>query len=157
MTETNHQDSFPGLGVGGRIIRCGAWLIRAKYTHGALIIVQDDRDRLLLVQERLRERSGWGLPGGFSRNRETPDVTASRELREETGVAVPTDRLALVTAYRQPWARHFEHVFHLRIASDTRLHRGIGEVRAVKWYRSRELPVLTRSAYHALTAWGWTG
>ncbi len=39
----------------------------------------------------------WCLPGGYMENNETPEVAASRELAEETGVNVPANEMTLVS------------------------------------------------------------
>ena len=39
----------------------------------------------------------WAMPGGYMENDETPEAGASRELREETGIDVPADKMILVS------------------------------------------------------------
>ncbi len=39
----------------------------------------------------------WAMPGGYMENDETPEAGASRELREETGIDVPADKMMLVS------------------------------------------------------------
>ena len=39
----------------------------------------------------------WAMPGGYMENDETPETGASRELREETGIDVPADKMILVS------------------------------------------------------------
>ena len=39
----------------------------------------------------------WAMPGGFMENDETPEIAACRELREETGVSVDSDKMPLVS------------------------------------------------------------
>ncbi|NNC77644.1 MAG: NUDIX hydrolase [Woeseiaceae bacterium] len=39
----------------------------------------------------------WAMPGGFMENNETPESAASRELREETGLDIPPEKMMLVS------------------------------------------------------------
>jgi len=54
----------------------------------------DDEGRLLLVRRGVEPGRGqWGLPAGFGEEGESPEETAIRETREETGVEVAIDEL----------------------------------------------------------------
>ena len=57
-----------------------------RYTMGALLVLRDTEDRLLLVHQRYTR--AWALPGGLVNRHEWPEAAAARELREETGLAV---------------------------------------------------------------------
>ena len=59
------------------------------------ILVEDDR--ILLVQEVLRERTRWNLPGSSLEPGETIEEGLMRELREETGLDVRLEELLYVT------------------------------------------------------------
>lgn len=146
----------PPSDLGTRVIRVLAWLSKAKYTHGAIVIVRNDNGDLLLVQERFRERGAWGLPGGFMRQRETPRQAAVRELGEEVGIQLAEASLEAIDAYHQPWARHYDHLFAL---SFDPAHTSSGtsrELRGKAWFAVEQLPPLTRAAEHALARSGLT-
>jgi ADP-ribose pyrophosphatase YjhB (NUDIX family) len=50
-------------------------------------VVLEWRDEILLVRRRFAPRAGyWCLPSGFMEYGETPERTALRELKEETGI-----------------------------------------------------------------------
>jgi ADP-ribose pyrophosphatase YjhB (NUDIX family) len=140
-------------GFGTRAIRIAAWLLKAKCTHGALVIVRSSDDEYLLVRQRLRERNRWSLPGGFLNPAEQPVDGAVRELHEETGVELATQDLALVAQYRQPWLRFFGHFDHVFVASMERQElpskRSV-EIRACRWFAADDLPDLTASTQEAL-------
>ncbi|MFD0634549.1 NUDIX domain-containing protein [Catenulispora yoronensis] len=64
---------------------------------GAVVLLTDDQDRVLLVQQTYRTITrNWGLPGGGSDEDEPPQVTAQRECLEELSLAVPVGRLLAV-------------------------------------------------------------
>jgi len=69
-------------------VRARLWLVRrvAPSHHvGALCLIEHDGRLLMLRQSH---RWGWTLPGGLLDRGEAPDVTARREVAEETGLDV---------------------------------------------------------------------
>jgi 8-oxo-dGTP diphosphatase len=78
-----------------------AHLFSGRYgrVEGAHALVQDGEGRFLVVRPTYQGRS-WSLPGGRIERGEIPEVTAARETREETGVAVRVGRLRLVDTRR---------------------------------------------------------
>lgn len=60
----------------------------------ACVIAFDPANRLLLVKRSVEPKRGfWSLPGGYMELGETPEETALRELREETGLIGRIDRI----------------------------------------------------------------
>ena len=60
--------------------------------HASVAIVQ--RERVLVVQEAKADcRGQWNLPGGHVDHGESIPAAAARELREETGLALPIAHL----------------------------------------------------------------
>jgi 8-oxo-dGTP diphosphatase len=71
------SNDFPGIG-------------RAQIGAGCVLV--DPDGRVLLVRHTYG-RHNWELPGGGGLPGEPPDETASRELREETGIVAIAERL----------------------------------------------------------------
>jgi len=68
-------------------------------TPATCIVVVDKENKILLVKRNVEPKSGfWCLPGGFIELGENPDVSALRELKEETGLSGQIDRLLGVTS-----------------------------------------------------------
>jgi 8-oxo-dGTP diphosphatase len=83
------------------------WRIRRPRTQGALVVVWK-RGRVLLVRNSYV--SYYSLPGGYVRRGESVRDTASRELKEEVGVAVDSSDLRLALEVTHEWEFRHEHV-----------------------------------------------
>lgn len=66
-------------------------------------MVFDEVDRLYLVRDRFRRE--WAYPGGFVDRGESPRQACVREIREEIGLALASERFRLLGAEinQQPW------------------------------------------------------
>jgi 8-oxo-dGTP diphosphatase len=86
------------------------WLVRRINTHfviSAAGLIRDDAGRVLLLRHVFRGRYPWGLPGGFIRSGESPELGMVRELREETGLDVTATGVAAINMITP---RHMEVV-----------------------------------------------
>ena len=77
MRQGDHQCNFPRTGVAVIVIR------KRKILFGKRIISQDE--------------FAWQLPGGWIRTGESPEQTAKREVREETGLELRSIRFVAYT------------------------------------------------------------
>jgi len=129
------------------LVRFRAWLLGSVYTAGSLIMLLSDDGLVLLVKPWYRR--GWGLPGGTMKRAEQSADTASRELREETGLSVELDEAHDV--YVQRNRRHIDHLYVVRVETSRALvPKAGGEIRAALWHRLEALPPLQREAHEAL-------
>jgi ADP-ribose pyrophosphatase YjhB (NUDIX family) len=136
-----------------RVYRFLAWLTQPKYTLGSMVAVCRG-DELLLVRQRLRTPSRWGLPGGFQKTDEDGADAARRELREEVGLDLAVRPEDLAAHYRQPWARHLDSLYVVPLERTGRDSAGAEpnsfEIVETAWFRRDALPALTREAALAL-------
>ena len=112
-SELSDSDLAPGA---YRCESCDQYVFHSP-TPGAAVTVVDE-DSLLLVQRAIGETAGqWGTPAGHIDWGERPVHAAARELKEETGLSVDRDDLALVAGL-SAWpteGKHmvgFEYVVH---------------------------------------------
>ena len=63
------------------------WHHVVRLHRAAMMVLVDDRDRVLLLWRHrfVQDKWGWELPGGLIDEGEEPSATAVRELEEETG------------------------------------------------------------------------
>ena len=78
----------------------------------SVVVLNRDRDKILLVRHRKGNRQYWVLPGGRLEYGETFHECAVRELKEETGLDVDVERfLFLSEAIAPDRNRHIVNIF----------------------------------------------
>ncbi len=133
-----------------RLYRLAARVTQPTFTLGNVVAVCRGNE-VLLVRQRLRTPSQWGLPGGFQKSHESSADGARRELREEVGLDLPVRAVDQVAQYQQPWARHIDTIFAVSLDDPrARPRRQSLEILAVDWFALDDLPPLTREAAMAL-------
>lgn len=76
-----------------RCNECGYVQYLNPGSASAGVVVDSDR-QLLLIQRKIRPFQGdWALPAGYQEVDESPQETAIREIGEETGIEVEVERL----------------------------------------------------------------
>lgn len=67
-----------------RVVRC----LHGRFTIGAVGVLLDQEQRVLLVEHVFHPKTPWGLPGGWVNRNELPQKAVEREFLEETGLKV---------------------------------------------------------------------
>ncbi len=117
------------------------------FTAGAIAVVLDDADRILLVRQAYRGR--WGLPGGLMKRGEVPLEALLREVSEEVGMAVVAQGEPEVVLDPEP--RRIDVVFLARPAERSTEPRPASvEIEAVLWAAPDDLPPLQMETAMAL-------
>jgi 8-oxo-dGTP diphosphatase len=108
-----------GLRVGFRALRVW-WRLTRPYHEGALVAVWYC-GRVLVVRQSYRKT--WTFPGGGIEPGEDALDAARRELAEEIGIRIESDRLRLVHASLHDWEYCRDHVriFELRLSDEPAL------------------------------------
>lgn len=143
---------FYGLpaAVRRRLVR----LATPTYTMGAVVLVRDSADRLLLLRQPAAK--GWSLPGGLAARREQPVECAARELAEETGVTIAAAALtpAVPNAVIHTRGRWIDTVFEARVDGDVAVHVDGAEILEAGWHPLDSLPRLTPATARLLGRYG---
>ena len=130
-------------------------LVAPTYTVGAVVLVRDHTDRLLLLRQP--PGNGWSLPGGMIDRGERPVECAARELAEETGLSVDVGDLspAVPNAVAHTRGRWVDFVYQVRV--DPNHHQLVvdgGEVLEARWCSVEGLPPLTVPTARLLAHFG---
>jgi 8-oxo-dGTP pyrophosphatase MutT (NUDIX family) len=109
--------------------------IRQKIGHmplilaGAVVLIQN-AEGSVLFQKRREPVNRWGIPGGLMELRESPEDTAIREVREETGLVISDLKLLGVysSSGRMSTAGNGDQYYPLTIAYVTSHFEGTLQV-----------------------------
>src|SRR5919198_3622184 len=74
-------------------------VLNPSFMIGAMALIQDEQGRILVLEHTYRRAVPWGLPGGWLKQAESPEVGLAREVIEETGLRVSVDQLLAAEFY----------------------------------------------------------
>ena len=109
---------------------------------GVAILIQRNRQILLLRRKGVHGAGSWSTPGGHLEFGESPEACAIRETREETGLEIHTVRFVALT--NDVFAAEGKH--YITIWMEARYEGGEPalnapyESDAIGWFESAELP-----------------
>ena len=135
-----------------RLRRALVSLWAPSYTLGAICVVTHGGE-LLLVRHTYRRN--WGAAGGLLDRGELPEHAAIREVREEVGLDVRLDGVAVPVAW--PRYRRLDLVYrcHLDEGADPTTARPMSpEIAETRWFGLDSLPTLQPDTAEALRVLG---
>ncbi len=138
-----------------RLRGCVVRWLTPNYTLGAVVLLRDPAEQLLLVRQP--KARGWSLPGGLAERGERPVDTAARELAEEVNVRLEPSELtpAHPNAIFHPRAKRIDTVFTATVnPSNVNVRVDPDEILEAHWYRIDGLPPLTRTTAQLLHTYG---
>src|SRR5689334_11657425 len=68
-------------------------ILNPSFMVGAMALIQDEDGRILVVEHTYRRAVPWGLPGGWLKHAESPELGLAREVLEETSLRIRVDAL----------------------------------------------------------------
>ncbi|MFW5692081.1 MAG: NUDIX hydrolase [Chloroflexota bacterium] len=138
-----------------RLLRRAPWLIavpyyftrviHARYSLGAVGVIINADDKVLLVEHAFHPKTPWGLPGGWVGRRENPARTVARELQEELSIQADVGPVVLVD---RPYANHLD-IAYLCTSTDP-ISQLSYELLSHDWFDRDALPRLLEFHYHAI-------
>jgi len=134
--------------ITGKMVFILSWPVLYLYLSSSkrtrVMVVVDNE--VLVVRGWIGD-GGWSLPGGGLHRNETPEISAVRELKEETGIEVNETELQLIID-DQPVRRHgmsfriFAYVIILK--SKPALSRQKLEISELTWLNVNELEQIAK-------------
>lgn len=112
-----------------------------KFPIGVTAAIRDDANRLLFFRHTYRGPYPWGLPSGWLKSGEPPDLAIAREIHEETGLQVADVQLLLARSGQD--LRRLDLVYTCRLAGGS--FRPSAEVDAMQWFSPDDFPPMMES------------
>jgi len=112
-------------------------VINPSFMVGAMALIRDDEGRVLVLEHTYRRDVPWGLPGGWLKLAETPEVGVAREVFEETGLRVSVDALLAAEFWGD---EQLDLVYRCTVVSGS--FRASDEVADYRWVAPDALPRL---------------
>jgi 8-oxo-dGTP diphosphatase len=104
---------------------------------GAMALIEDEQGRVLVVEHTYRRKVPWGLPGGWLKQAESPEVGLAREVLEETGLRIKVCGLLAADFWG---SNQLDLLFRCKVESGT--YQPSDETGLHRWALPRELPEL---------------
>jgi ADP-ribose pyrophosphatase YjhB (NUDIX family) len=120
-------------------------VLNPSFMVGAMALIQDEQARILVLEHTYRRKLPWGLPGGWLKHAESPEVGLAREVFEETGLRVSVDQLLAADFWRRS---QLDMLYRCTVVAGT-FHASDETARAY-WLGIDELPPLLPNQLHLL-------
>jgi 8-oxo-dGTP diphosphatase len=127
-------------------------ILNPSFMVGAMALIQDADERILIVEHTYRREIPWGLPGGWLKHAESPEAGLAREVLEETGLRVSVDALLAADF----WGRsQLDLVYRCSVLSGT--YTSSAETGQHRWVLASDLPRLLPNQFRLLLKAGILG
>ena len=125
-------------------------IIQPRFTVGAVGILLNERDEVLLVEHVFHPKHPWGLPGGWVDANELPSLAVEREFLEELGLMIETV-LPLEIWSNRFWFNHLDMAFLVRHSDPFPAELKLsGELSDYQWFPRDHLPQLLPDHYRVI-------
>lgn len=133
----------------GWLMVLGVWLTVPRQRVGVALVAFNEVNEIFMLRHVFHPTFEWGLPGGWLKKNEAPDVGVLRELKEETGLTAVLGPAVSVQHSSQPP--------HIGIVYVGQLNRGkvqlSHEIIEARWFPLDNLPApLTPHTQQAIKA-----
>lgn len=130
------------------------WAINRKFVVGTAALIRNAQGELLLFKHSYRKDFPWGFPGGYLMRGEDPADAISREVMEESGMAIRN--LKLLEVIQSPEMARIEVLFEGELAgADVRAFVPSVEVVEARFFPLSDLPALMPEHREILARYGW--
>ncbi len=120
-------------------------ILNPSFMVGAMALIQDERGRILVLEHTYRRDIPWGLPGGWLKRSESPELGLTREVREETGLQIRVDALLGADFWG---SGQLDLLYRCTVLSGS--YAPTDETSAHRWVAPHELPRLLPNQYALL-------
>lgn len=90
--------------------------VQGRFTIGAVGVLLDTNERILLVEHVFHPEYPWGFPGGWASRNEMPQQTVVREFKEETNLDINTIQ-PLIIWQTNRWRNHINLAFLVELTN----------------------------------------
>jgi len=114
----------------------GIYLTVPRHRIGVAVVALDGEGRVFMLRHVFHPIAPWGLPGGWLKRNEAPEVGALRELREETGLTAVIGPPISISHNTSPANTNIAYQAELQDGNMTLS----SEILEARWFSIGELP-----------------
>jgi 8-oxo-dGTP diphosphatase len=122
---------------------------RPRFSVGALGVVVNEDNQILVVEHVFHPRMPWGLPGGWVDRSESLAGSVERELEEELSLRVTVEQ-TLIVEIAASYPNHIDVVYLCRPEGE--IGKLSSELLDYRWSSLEALPPLPKLHYRAVRA-----
>jgi ADP-ribose pyrophosphatase YjhB (NUDIX family) len=120
-------------------------ILNPSFMVGAMALIFDDQQRILVLEHTYRKQTPWGLPGGWLKWAETPEDGLAREVREETGLTIRVEQLLAADFWGKS---QLDLLYRCSVVSGT--YAATDETSRHRWVTTDQLPELLPNQHQLL-------